>query len=86
MASLDVPPDFNIFRLLNMSQHPADIEGWSVVLKNDSVRFQALERVFGVSNGILYKVHKHSKYLKETAAGRVRRAPPLFMKPRGTSR
>ena len=85
MASLDVPPDFNIFRLLNMSQHPADIEGWSVVLKNDSVRFQALERVFGVSNGILYGVHKHSKYLKETA-GRVRRAPPLFMKPRGTSR
>ena len=51
VGTLEVPTGFNIFRLLNMTDHPADVDGWSVVLKNDSDRYEVLEDVFMVRTG-----------------------------------
>ncbi len=50
VAFLEVPPDFNIFLMFNMSDHPDDTEGWKLALKNGSSLHQALDGVFQVHN------------------------------------
>eukprot|EP00095_Tigriopus_kingsejongensis_P000824 maker-scaffold63_size435493-snap-gene-1.12 protein:Tk00824 transcript:maker-scaffold63_size435493-snap-gene-1.12-mRNA-1 annotation:"hypothetical protein TRIADDRAFT_4556" len=51
---LDVPEDFNIFKLLNLSSYPTDIEGWSIVFKNGSFRYEKLDSVFQQVREIQY--------------------------------
>ena len=43
-----VPDGFNIFKLLNISD-PDDVEGWSIALKNESIRYEKIEGIFDVS-------------------------------------
>ena len=48
---LFVPSGFNIFTLLNISSAaPEDTEGWSIVLKNESIRYEKLESIFQVKS------------------------------------
>lgn len=51
---LSVPEGFNIFKLLNLTSYPEDIDGWRIVFKNGSFRYEKLDSVFQQVRDIQY--------------------------------
>lgn len=65
---LSVPEGFNIFKLLNLTSYPEDIDGWRIVFKNGSFRYEKLDSVFQVN--VLLTTHSLillNKVFSETA-------------------
>ena len=56
-----VPDGFNIFKLLNISD-PDDVEGWSIALKNESIRYEKIEGIFDVSGLFLFQLARVEYY------------------------